>query len=180
MKAAPILASASILAALLSSVAVADRPNPLAERRGPAASITVSVNGLSCTTSAGAGAFAVNSWSWGATNTSSSTGSGGGSGRVDIGDLMIKKNFDACSSALFGAVTNGRAFRTLALVQRDRDGNTVANVELSNVVVSSWTVGGSARDASPDETVSFQFTEVCISGAGAARLCYDLRTGTTR
>ena len=170
--------SVVVLAALLSNVALADRPDSDGERRGSRASITVSVNGLACTTSAGAGAFNAKTWSWGATNAGSTGGGGGGStGRVTFADLSVTKALDGCSPALFRAVATGTHFRTLTLTQQDASGNTVAQVEMTDVLVTSWGVGGTARDPSPDEAVKFNFAEACVV-SGASRVCYDTRRGT--
>lgn len=146
-------------------------------RRPPPASISIAVNGLTCNTAVGAGAFSVRSWAWGAANeTNGSTGSGGGAGKTTVSNLTVKKAFDNCSGPLFRAVTTGRVSRDLVLTQRDAGGNIVALVELTDVGVTSWTVGASVRDAVPDETVAFSFASVCITSAGATRQCFDLRS----
>lgn len=171
--------SFAILSALAVTPVMADRSDSDAGNQGrnSRGTITVVVDGLVCSTTAGAGSFFAGSWSWGAANSGSSIGSGGGAGRVEIADLTLKKAFDACSSALFRAVATGTHYRSLSLTQRDGAGNAVAVVDLSDVLVTSWTVGGSARDATPNENVSFNFTEACVSGSGSARICYDVRLG---
>lgn len=165
-----------IAACLMSSAAVADRPESDNDRRGPRSTITVSIAGLACTTAAGTGAFAARSWSWGASNTSSSSGggSGGGAGRADFQNLAVTKAFDGCSPALLGGVATGRHFATLTLTQADAAGAVVARVELRDVFVAAWTVGGTTRDSSPDESVSFSFDRVQITSGGST-FCYDLR-----
>jgi type VI protein secretion system component Hcp len=172
----------TVSALLLSAAATADRPQSESERNSHSQQsfITVAINGLSCASSAGAGAFDARSWSWGASNTASSgTGSGAGTGKAVVNALAIRKAFDACSPSLFGAVTTGRHFATLTLTDRDADGVVVATVTLTDVLVSSWTVGSTTHDAAPDEAVAFVFRKVCLAGGGSAQLCFDAATGTT-
>ncbi|MFZ0759867.1 MAG: type VI secretion system tube protein Hcp, partial [Candidatus Sulfotelmatobacter sp.] len=69
---------------------------------GAKVTITVTVDGLSCTTAAGSGAFPAQMWSFGGTQASSGTGAG--AGKASLSSLNITKNADACSPALFGAL----------------------------------------------------------------------------
>lgn len=172
----------ALTALLVSATAMADRPSfdPGHNGHGPQSYISVSINGLPCAGSAGLGAFDARSWSWGASNTvSAGGGSGGGSGRAMVNALTIKKAFDTCSPNLFGAVTTGRHFPTLTLTDRDDDGVVVASVTLTEVFVSSWNVGSTTHDETPDETVVFTFRKVCLSGSGSTQMCYDAATGST-
>jgi type VI protein secretion system component Hcp len=171
MKMMQLLAVGTLVAGAAAS-ASSDRGN---DRRNPPATIIVAVDGLSCTTALGAGTFAAYSWSWGAANETTSTGGGGGVGRATVADLTIKKVFDACSPILFGAVVDGRHFRSLTLTQRDGAGVVVATLEMSEVFIASWNVGSSVRDAAPTETVAVEATNVCLTSAGSPRVCYDLR-----
>jgi type VI protein secretion system component Hcp len=111
------------------------------------------------------------------TNTAAvgSTGSGGGAGRPLPGDVTIKKAFDACSSALLRSVARGSVSASASVVQRDGSGNVIASLELRDVLITGWNVGGQARDSSPDESLTLAFREVCLSGSGSARVCYDVR-----
>jgi type VI protein secretion system component Hcp len=148
----------------------------------PKASIIVTVNGLSCQTTAGTNMFSVQAWSWGASNPvdigSGSTGAG--AGKASISDLNVQKNFDQCSPALFGAVVTGKHFNTLTLTQLDGNGNVVLTLTLSEVLVSSWQMSGSVNQDLPIESVSFAFAKVCIAEtAGGGKFCYDLSKAAT-
>jgi type VI protein secretion system component Hcp len=147
----------------------------------PKSAIAVSVPGLACSTSVGAGAFAAQAWSWGAENESTSSGgSGAGSGRASISALQVKKQFDACTPALFGAVVTGKHFPTLMLTQQNASGDTVATVALQDVLVTGWNVGSTTAQALATETVSFDARKVCITDVpSGSRFCYDLAAGTT-
>jgi len=168
------------LAVLISASASADRNQSAQsfEHLGPQSAITVSVSNLTCSTSASAGAFNANSWSWGATNSVTTNGTGGGSaGKPTLTGLTIKKEFDGCSPALFAAVAGGKHLGVLLLSQLDSNGAVVATVKLSGVIATSWNVGSSTKESTPDETVGFAFSIICITNSGASSQCYDLSQG---
>jgi type VI protein secretion system component Hcp len=171
------------LAVLISASAVAERAQAPADfdRHGPQSTITLSVAVLNCATNVGAGAFSARSWSWGASNdtSSGSSGSGSGAGKATTSSLMIKKGFDACSPSLLGAVTSGKHFATLNLSQQDSNGNVVATVQLTEVFVSSWSVGSTTKESTPDEAVAFVFRKVCLANAGSNTVCFDAATNKT-
>lgn len=137
--------------------------------------ITLAVTGLACNTPVGGGAFHILSWSWGATNTTTlNTGSGAGAGKASITGLNVTKRFDECSPALFKGVATGQVFKTVTLTQQDSNGNVVTTLTLTNAIVSSWQIGGDVNDEIPFESVSFNFTKVCISDvASGTNVCYD-------
>ncbi|HEX9119614.1 MAG TPA: type VI secretion system tube protein Hcp [Terriglobales bacterium] len=140
----------------------------------------VKLNGLSCTTAAGTNMFDALSWSWGASNQSTlGTGGGSGSGKASISELVVQKKFDACSPVLFGAVTSGKNFPGLTLTQEDGTGNILLTVTLTNVLVTSWQIGGSTRSELPAESVGFDFEKVCISDTTTGnKACFDKVTNT--
>jgi type VI protein secretion system component Hcp len=172
----------ALSALLVSAAALADHSPPASEHNAHVqrSFISVTINGLACTSSAGAAAFDARTWSWGASNTGTGGSGGGGStGRPVTNALTITKAFDSCSPSLFGAVTKGRRFQTLTLTDRDEDGVVVATLNLTDVQVSSWTVGSSIHDEAPDETVIVGFRKVCLAGGGSAQICFDTLTGVT-
>ena len=175
-----------LIATLLLTAVVSFAQNPPAISKSkliqPLTLITVSVNGLSCQTAAGSGTFSVLSWSWGASNSGSlNTGSGAGAGRANVQDLAVTKRFDECSPALFGAVVNGKIYNTVTLTQADTNGITTATVTMTNVLVSSWSVGGSVGDAQPSESVTFNFQKVCLlEVAGGGKVCWDAAQSRTQ
>jgi type VI secretion system secreted protein Hcp len=141
-------------------------------------SITMKVDGVKCSTSEGTDAFEVLSWSFGATQSATTgTGSGGGAGKANVGDLSAQKMFDACSPELFGAVVTGKHFTTVTLDQQDRQQNSVMKIVLSDVLVSSFQLGGTESKEIPSETVSFNFAKICISDpASSKQLCFNKAT----
>ena len=170
---------ASVTAVLLMSIGVLAQARPDAVP-GKAAvrhesTITLAVAGLACNTPVGGGAFHILSWSWGATNTTTqNTGSGAGAGKASITGLNVTKRFDECSPALFKGVATGQIFETVTLTQQDSNGNVVTTLTLTNAIVSAWQIGGDINDEIPSESVSFNFTKICISDiASGTTVCYD-------
>lgn len=146
----------------------------------PQSAIAVTVNGLTCSTSAGSDAFSVLSWSWGATNPADlASGGGSGTGKVHVSDVNVTKPFDSCSPALLGAVATGKHYPTLTLTQSNSDG-TVTTLALTDVIVSSWQAGGSVSSEAATESASFAFAKVCLTdGASSSKFCYDLKANKT-
>ena len=138
--------------------------------------IAVTLGNLGCTTALGPDAFDVQAWSFGASNPVDLISGGGGAGKVNVQDLNVSKAFDACSPALLGAVTTGKAFPSLTLAATNKDGTTTT-VTLSDVRVSSWQASGSSATPA-SESVSFAFTKFCVAdGSSGAKFCYDLKAG---
>jgi type VI protein secretion system component Hcp len=136
--------------------------------------MAVTLGNLGCSTTLGTDAFDVLAWSLGASNTVDLIGGGGGAGKVNVQDLNVSKAFDACSPALLGAVTTGKAFPTLTLAATNKDGTTTT-VTLSDVRVTSWQAGGSSTTPA-SESASFAFSKFCVAdGSSGAKFCYDLK-----
>jgi len=167
----------AVLILLLSTTAWAQKKEEKEQKdeRG-FASITLKVDGLTCNTSLGTGTFAIQAWSFGAQQSgSSSTGGGGGAGKATISDLNVQKHFDECSPALFGAVTTGKHIPTVSLVQQDKK-STVMTVTLTDVLISSYQIGGSQGGGDPQESVSFTFAKVCINDVSSGKqACFDFK-----
>ncbi len=153
-------------------------PGAMAQKQ-PQSKTTVSVLGLSCSTTAGTGIFVATAWNFGASNTvSSSGGSGGGVGKANVQDLQVTKTFDACSPLLFGAVVTGKHYKTLTLTQQDRNEADIV-VTLTEAFVTSYQIGGTDTAPDPAETISFSFDKICIGDPQSGNLfCYDKVKGT--
>ena len=143
----------------------------------PAASISVKVDNLSCSSALGSGTFPILAWSFGATQTGDlSGGGGGGAGKAVGSDLNVQKRFDECSPALFGGVTTGKHFPTATLVQQDQKKNSVMIVTLTDLLIRSYQLSGSQADANPVERVSFNFSKICISDVQSGKqACFDFK-----
>jgi len=146
------------------------------DEKGPNA-ITLKVDGLNCNGALGTDTFAIGAWTFGATQSISTTGGGGsGAGKATITDLNVQKQFDECSPALFNGVTTGKHFQTVSLVQQDKK-TTTMTVTLTDVLISSYSIGGSKGDSDPNESVSFNFGKICINDtASGKQACFDFKS----
>lgn len=136
--------------------------------------ITVTLDGLACTTPAGTNTFPAQSWSFGASNTGTIGGGGGGAGRANVQDLSLLKMFDACSPALFGGVVTGKHFSKLTLVHSDGK-EPLMTVTLSDVLITSYQLGGSQGSSVPTESISVNFAKISIADSDSGTgFCYDL------
>jgi type VI secretion system secreted protein Hcp len=144
-------------------------------------SITVAVDGLSCTTPAGTGTFAALSWSFGAnqTGTTGTASSGAGAGKISasLTSLNVSKRADSCSPVLFGDVVSGKFLKTVTLVQQDNAKDDVFTVTLTNVLVGSYQLGGDQSSEIPTEQISFTFSKICVSDTqSGTKFCWDTST----
>lgn len=137
------------------------------------------------------GAIDILSWSWGASNstTSSSTG-GGGAGKVSMQDFTITKYVDKATPKLFLNCATGKPTASLELLVElpSLDGGAPApymTFILSNVFVSSISVGGAAGEDQMTETITLNFTKIemkyyeRLDGGGVAppvTANFDLKT----
>jgi type VI secretion system secreted protein Hcp len=112
------------------------------------------------------GAIDVESWSWGAQQTGTfGAGGGGGAGKASPGDFHFVKKFDKASPNLFLAVATGEHFQKVLLTSRKAGGKqeTFLKIELSDVIVSSYTTGGSGSgDSIPTDQISLNFAKCVV------------------
>ena len=133
--------------------------------------ITVTVDGLSCTTPAGTGMFSALSWGFGATlPITSSTGSGVSSGKASLSDVAIAKRTDSCSPLLFGDVALGRHIKKVTILQQDGNKDDVFQLTLEEVIIASYQLSGDESHEVPTEQISLNYTKITIK---------DMVTGTT-
>jgi len=141
-------------------------------------SIVVTVEGLTCTTSAGTGMFPALTWSFGATQTTTAGGGGAAAGRANISDVSVTKRTDSCSPLLFGDVATGRRVPRVTIVQQDNNRDDVFTVLLEDVIVSSYQLSGSQSEEVPTESISFNFSRITITdNISGNRFRWDLRLG---
>jgi type VI secretion system secreted protein Hcp len=93
----------------------------------------------------------------------SSTG-GASAGRCDHGDLRITKNLDATSPKLQLFASNGTHIKkaTLDVCRATGDKQLVYQITLEDLIVSSFTSGGSAKggESMPFEEVSLNYGKI--------------------
>jgi len=108
----------------------------------------------------------IESWSFGASQSGSmAAGGGGGAGKVSMQDFTFTKSIDKSSPKLFEALATGQHLKEAKLVLRGAGGSQVEYlvITLSDVLVSSYSTGGSSGDDRPTESVSFNFAQIKMS-----------------
>lgn len=143
--------------------------------------IVVTVDGLTCTTSAGTGAFSALTWSFGANQTiDTNTGGGSGAGKASLSDVTITKRTDSCSPLLFGDVVTGKRIAHVTIVQQDNNRDDVFTVKLDEVIISKYQLSGSQSDEVPTEQISFNFARITIMDSSTGtKFSWDLTLGRT-
>jgi type VI protein secretion system component Hcp len=140
-------------------------------QNGRHSTITVTVDGLSCTTPAGTGMFSALTWGFGATLpvTSSTTGAGNSIGKASLSDVTITKRTDSCSPVLFGDVVMGGKLKKVTILQQDGNKDDVFQLTLEEVVISSYQLSGDEAHEVPTEQLTFNYKKITIT---------DMITGT--
>ncbi len=139
------------------------------------AAITIALPDLNCTTALGGDAFEAGSWSWGAEGVYAIGGGGGGAGKSILSALTVSRLTDGCSPALFGAVMQGKHFKTLTLTQLDANGVVSSTVQVEDVVVTGFKLGGTTVAAAQESLEftpagRFRFTDA----ATGAAFCWEV------
>jgi type VI secretion system secreted protein Hcp len=108
------------------------------------------------------GAIDVLAWSWGASNSGSAhMGGGAGSGKANFQDISFTKYVDAASSPLLQACAKGTHIPEATLTVR-KAGDTpleYLTIKMSEVLVSSFSTGGSGGEDRLTENVSLNFAK---------------------
>ena len=135
-------------------------------QNGRHSTITVTVDGLSCTTSAGTGMFNALTWGFEATfPNAGSVGAGGGAGggKPTLSDVSITKRTDSCSPVLFGDVVLGRPIKKVTILQQDGNKDDVFQLTLEEVTTSSYQLSGDEAHEVPTEQLTFHYRKITIT-----------------
>ena len=149
---------------IVSTVIVAIYALPLFSLNG-AVDMFLKLNGISGESldKTHAGEIDVLAWSWGASNSGTThLGGGGGAGVVNVQDLSLTKYVDKSSPALLLRVMNGAHITDATLVVR-KAGTTpvdVIKIVMTEVLVTSISMGGSGGEDRLTENVSLNFAKV--------------------
>jgi type VI secretion system secreted protein Hcp len=107
----------------------------------------------------------IDSWSWGASNPGSMhRATGGGTGKVSVQDLNVMKKLDKASTELLLSCCNGKHFGKVNLYAY-KSGENPLNyfmIEMSDVIVSTYSVTGSEGNETISEHISFNFAKVKV------------------
>lgn len=100
------------------------------------------------------------SWSWGMSQSGSMhTATGGGSGKVSVQDISITKRVDKATPALLNHCCSGKHFPTATLSVNKAGGDKLEylKMEMKNLLISSYSTGGSPQDDTINENLSLNF-----------------------
>ncbi|HEY0942645.1 MAG TPA: type VI secretion system tube protein Hcp [Steroidobacter sp.] len=104
-------------------------------------------------------------WSWGLSNTGTlHHGAGAGAGKANFQDISITKYIDAASPNLMLYCANGKHFGKGKLIVR-KAGETPLEylvIDLTKVMVASYSTGGSGGEERLTENVTLNFAQVKV------------------
>jgi len=105
-------------------------------------------------------------WSWGVSQSGTThMGSGAGAGKANFQDLSVTKYIDRASVTLIEYVATGTHIATAKLTVRKAGGTPLEYIliEMTDVIVTSVSVGGSGGEDRLTENISLNFAEVKTS-----------------
>lgn len=105
-------------------------------------------------------------WSWGMSQSGTMhTLGGGGAGKVTVSDLSITKYVDKSSPVLMQYCSGGEQFKEGLLTVRKAGGKEpleYLKIKMTEVIVTSYSTGGSGGQDMLTENVSLNFAEVDV------------------
>lgn len=107
-------------------------------------------------------------WSWGMSNTGTfHSGTGGGAGKANFQDISITKYLDLATPNLMLFCSNGKHITKGTLTVRKAGENPLEylKITLKNILVTSYSTGGSGGEDRLTENVSLNFAEVKVEYA---------------
>jgi Type VI secretion system effector, Hcp len=123
--------------------------------------ITITSSDFLCTTPSGKDRFSANDWSLDTLKASNT-------GKAVFNNLLVTKETDGCSAALFTSMSTSRRHRVVTLSQYDDSKTEVIKVEISNAFVTSWNSSSSTK-----EKVAFVYGKIQFEAFGS-RSCFDI------
>ncbi len=124
---------------------------------------TLAVDGIQGDSTSAAG-FPVTGWSFGVEVTGSGVGGGGGggAGRANFEEVVVSKPVDSASPLLMKACATGQHIPTVVLkgTRKGPKAQEYLIIKMSDVVISSVSLGGTSGKTAPAENVSFSCTEI--------------------
>jgi type VI secretion system secreted protein Hcp len=127
------------------------------------------------------------SWSFGATQGGGGghVGGGSGAGKVSMHDISVSKRTDTASADLFLKTCNGKHYDKVNIVCRKAGEKPIEflKIDMDQVLVTSYQLGGSHGDDTPTETVTLNFTKIKMdylvqkpdgSGVPAGQMGWDV------
>jgi type VI secretion system secreted protein Hcp len=127
-------------------------------------------------------------WSWGESNSGTAhMGGGSGAGKVNVQDISLTKYVDLASSSLIEACAIGKHITEATLTMRKAGTSPLEYIviTLTEVMVSSYSTGGSGGEDRLTENVSLNFAkfkyeykeQLATGGAGkTGTFIYNIQT----
>ena len=145
--------------------------------RGQRSNLAVTIDGFTCNN--GQGTIPALSWSFGvSTPESVNTGGGAVTGKAQLTNVSVNRRADGCTPKLFGASVTGEAFKQVTIVQQDTAKDDTFTVTLTDVLISSYQLGGDSGHEVPSEQIGFSYRKICVADTGTgSKSCWDLVLG---
>ncbi|HTE46792.1 MAG TPA: type VI secretion system tube protein Hcp [Gemmatimonadaceae bacterium] len=105
-------------------------------------------------------------WSWGASQTGSThISAGGGAGKASFQDISFTKYIDSASPILLQNVANGKHIKEATLTVRKAGEHPLEylKIKLSDILVSSYSTGGSGGEDNLTENITLNFAKVDVT-----------------
>jgi len=106
----------------------------------------------------------IHSWSFGSTQSGAGGHAGGGSGagKVNMHDITVTKHTDSASADLFLKTCNGKHYDEGTIIARKAGEKPMEflKIKLTQVFVTSYSLGGSHHDDTPTESVTLNFAKI--------------------
>lgn len=104
-------------------------------------------------------------WSWGLSNSGNAQmGGGAGAGKVNVQDLSVTKYIDKATTDLILSTCDGSHHKTATLTVRKAGAKPVEylKITMTEVLISSLSMGGSGGEDRLTENVSLNFAKVKV------------------
>ena len=137
------------------------------------------------------GCIDVLAWSWGLSNSGTTHGGDPGPIRANFQDLSVTKYIDKSSPILMNRVASGAGIKAAELFiencTTDCNAATLTRVKMTNLLITSQSVGGSVGESRNTENISLNFSKVefCYrglnpDGSQATEVCegWDIQQNT--
>ena len=109
------------------------------------------------------GSIQIDSFSWGQSNAGThSAGGGGGAGKVAMQDFHFTMNTNKASVKLMLACATGEHIKSAKLTCRKagKEQQEYLVIDFSDLLISSYQLGGAGSSGLPTESISFNFSKV--------------------
>jgi type VI secretion system secreted protein Hcp len=104
-------------------------------------------------------------WSWAETQTGSAASGGGmGTGKVQMHDISFTKSIDKATPKLISKCAKGDHIPKAAMAMRKAGGEQkeYLKIDLEDVMISSYSTGGSGGGELPTENISLSFGKITV------------------